>query len=187
MQKLILPLNKATVSASFMNSNYFRKFKFNHYGTDMFGDNLVWSCGNGVILDKGFDELYGNFCSVLYPNCESKLGGSADLIFNFFHMASLADWKIGKVITSDARLGIIGNTGKYTTGTHLHVECYPMTENGPYSGFGSDHFKVNPHYMLNPLYFLYVKSSKPDFQSIKWQGETYTNAEDRRLIYEYES
>lgn len=145
MQRLIQPLNNMIISASFKNANYEKKFGFKHWGVDAYGDSNAWFQGFGVVLAKGRDNMYGNYISVLYPDCYVLDGEtSRSVVANYFHFASLNNLTIGASVTPDTKMGIIGQTGTYATGVHLHTEMrlYHEHEGAKMvSPFGSQYFK----------------------------------------------
>lgn len=173
----------ANISASFMNQNYFKKFKFEHYGVDMFGSHIIWGSGLGIVVNVGCNNLYGNYCSILYPWVEGRNQFFQNLVFNYFHMGS-SYLKPGNVIDKDTKIGMVGNTGTHATGKHLHLECFPLLNRDVnISGFRCDPFKAQPEKMINPMPWLWVKPTDPDFQSIHFADEIYTNKEDRNENY----
>ncbi len=111
---LLSPLSSGKITASYMNSAYRNRFGFNHYGTDIVATNGDWrvrASGYGRVLFTGVDKVLGGTLVVQY----------GDLIARYFHLqatvCTAGDWvEQGEVIA------LAGNTGKYTTGRHLHVE-----------------------------------------------------------------
>lgn len=182
MQKLIMPVNQATVSASFKNDNYKKRFGFAHYGVDMYGSLSIYSPGLGVVLSTGMDPMYGNYVTAYFPHCHPT---GASLIFNFFHLDKITVDK-GDVLNKDILLGVMGKTGTYATGVHLHTEAYymdyPPMKN--FSPFPSKRFhKLPVERMVNPLSILFTKTSAPDSQSIKFTQDGYCNQEDMDRNY----
>lgn len=186
MQYLIMPVNDATVTASFLNSNYRNKFGFSHWGVDMYGaDSIVYSQGHGVVISEGFDNMYGNFVQVLYLNCANP-GRHDDMnvIANYFHLKCTLV-KVGKRVTKDTSLGIMGSTGTYATGIHLHLEMriYKTGENFNLSPYASNNFVEDQSALwFNPLEITHVKKTRPDSQKIRFSDEIYTNELDRNEV-----
>lgn len=76
-QKLILPINKAVVTAGFKNTSYKSQFGFTHYGADMVssaGDKTVWGCGNGTVVATGTDNVLGKVVIVKSLDCTMRDG-----------------------------------------------------------------------------------------------------------------
>lgn len=182
MQKLIMPVNQATISASFKNENYKNRFGFEHYGVDMYGSIAIYSPGNGIVLSTGTDAMYGNYVTAYFPYCWPT---DLPFIFNFFHLSKISVGK-GVVLDKDVVLGLMGQTGTYATGVHLHTEAYymdyPTKKN--FSPFPSKRFhKLPVERMVNPLSILFTKTSAPDNQSIKFTQDDYCNQEDMDRDY----
>ncbi len=170
-QNLILPINKTRITAGYKNVNYKNQFGFNHYGSDSTStnsDRTVWGSGVGQVLEAGFDNVLGNVVVIRYNNCQLKNGTTKDLIQRLYHLDRI-DVVKGQSITKDTRVGLYGNTGKYTTGAHLHVEFdtdvnYPTYS--PTLSSSSNIIKAGTDSTLNPAQVMYVKNSAPDYQSV---------------------
>ena len=170
-QNLILPINKTRITAGYKNVNYKNQFGFNHYGSDSTStnsDRTVWGSGVGQVLAAGFDNVLGNVVIIRYNNCQLKNGTTKDLIQRLYHLDRI-DVVKGQSITKDTRIGLYGNTGKYTTGAHLHVEFdtdvnYPTYS--PTLSSSSNIIKAGTDSTLNPAQVMYVKNSAPDYQSV---------------------
>jgi murein DD-endopeptidase MepM/ murein hydrolase activator NlpD len=176
MQKLIQSVNNMTISASFLNSAYYKKFGFKHYGTDCYGSATIYAQGIGTVLATGTDSCYGNFVVVLYPDVECK----GDIVANYFHLASIATQK-GAAVTKDSKLGVMGKTGTYATGIHLHTEMRPHKpgQAACLSPFATSHFKKDLEAgWFNPLTISHCKSSPPDYQTYAASKNVYINEED---------
>lgn len=108
------PLRGGKITASYMNPAYRNRFGFNHYGMDMVatdGDWRVRASEYGMVLFTGVDEILGGTLVVQYGK----------IVARYFHLQSTVctagDWvEQGEVIA------LAGNTGRYTTGRHLHIE-----------------------------------------------------------------
>ena len=110
----------------------------------------------------------GNVVVIRYNNCQLKNGTTKDLIQRLYHLDRI-DVVKGQSITKDTRVGLYGNTGKYTTGAHLHVEFdtdvnYPTYS--PTLSSSSNIIKAGTDSTLNPAQVMYVKNSAPDYQSV---------------------
>lgn len=189
MQRLIMPVNNSIVSASYKNQNYFKKFGFEHWGVDMYGSLNIYAQGYGVVINAGSDTLYGNFVQVLYLDCESsETGYLGHVVANYFHLNSVLV-KTGQRTTKDTKLGLMGKTGKYATGVHLHLEMriYVYEKFLNLSPFGSENFiEDSTAFWFNPLSISHVKKSAPDSQTMFFSDETYTNILDRKGVLYYE-
>ena len=170
-QKLILPINKMRVTAGYKNSNYQQQFGFRHYGTDLTStnsDRTVWGSGVGTVLLAGYDNVLGNVLVIRYDNCQLTTGATKNLIQRIFHLDRI-DVKQGQSITKDTRIGLYGNTGKYTTGPHLHVEFDTDTSYPSYSptiSTSSNIIKAGTDSTVRPAEVMYVKNSAPDYQTV---------------------
>lgn len=178
-QKLIQPVNNTIVSASYLNTSYATKFGFKHYGYDCYGSSTIYAQGHGVILATGTDSCYGNFVVVMYFDVE----GVGNVIANYFHFASIAVSN-GQLIHKDTALGVIGKTGTYATGVHLHTEMrkYTMGQARMLSPFATQHFKKDlTAGWFDPLSVTYCKASSPDNQTYKTTNDSYINAADKTV------
>jgi murein DD-endopeptidase MepM/ murein hydrolase activator NlpD len=177
MQKLIQSVNNMTVSASFLNEPYEKKFGFKHYGMDCYGSATIYAQGIGTVLATGTDSCYGNFVVVRYEDVEDM----GDIVANYFHLASIAARK-GMAVTKDSKLGVMGKTGTYATGIHLHTEMHPYKAGQAkcLSPFATSHFKKDLKAgWFNPLTVFHCKVSPPDSQTFAATKSVYINEEDR--------
>lgn len=171
-QKLILPINKATITASYKNPNYKTQFKYTHFGIDLIGNITLYASGNGVVTHCGPDSLFGNVIVIVYDTAIVQ-GQEMPITARYFHLASIGV-KVGQRVSKDTVLGYMGKTGKLVTGVHLHLEFdkdvkYPNfspTGNGTIIKGGTDT-------TINPVSVLFVKTTAPDSQSIT--GQSYNN------------
>ncbi len=186
-QKLIQPINKAKITAGYKNSKYKQKFKSTHHGHDMISSNgstTIYASGNGEVLACGLDNVCGNVIAIKYCNCyNSNTKEYQDLVIRYFHLAKINVAK-GDSVTKDTKIGVMGNTGLYTTGTHLHYEidtddrdkyaCYT-----PSISKNSNILKTGTASTINPAFVIHTKTSAPDNQSIKYATDGYVSAEDK--------
>lgn len=191
MQYLILPLNKAQLTAGYKNAQYKQKFGFTHYGCDLSNgandDRTLWAMGEGTVKAAGFDNIFGNTVVVVYPDCYIHgTGKTQDLTVRLYHMASVAV-KAGQKVTTATKLGVMGNTGKYTTGPHVHVEIDTDTQMPTYApglGGNSNIIKKGVDTTLKPADVLYIKPTAPDKQSLTFAAGVYaTKAESELPTY----
>lgn len=126
--------------------------------------------GSGEVVAAGFDNVYGGTAVVLYKNVYLRTGGVADLVARCYHMSAVYV-KAGQNVTTATKIGVMSNTGQYTSGEHLHVEfdtdtkwpCYTIelknNSNIMKQGSGADT-------TIDPAGVLYVKETAPDNQSV---------------------
>lgn len=189
MQKLILPINKCKLTASWKTSAYTNRFGYMHYGADMVstaGSQTVYASGDGVVVASGLDSVVGNVVAVLYLDAKnSRTGAVQDIIVRYFHFDSRKVNKWDKV-TKDTVLGLYGSTGLVGTGKHLHIEvdsdiAYPLYSptvlnssllRGRYLG-------ANDKTMSNPMEWLFCKMSPPDYQTYVTSNDVYIREEDK--------
>lgn len=129
MQRLILPINRAKVSAGYKVAAYKKHFGFAHYGLDMGsaeGNTTVYACGNGTVIATGMDgkhdkDRLGNCIVIVYKDVLLPNGVQCDLSSRMYHFAKI-QCKAGDIVTKDTLIGQYGNTGANGTGAHLHIE-----------------------------------------------------------------
>lgn len=163
MQKLILPLDNCQMTAGYKNEAYRKEFGFAHYGMDLSfvgsSDRTLKAMGDGLVKLAGKDNIYGNIVVVVYQDV--VLSGSSeqkDLTVRLYHMESVSV-KAGQTVKKGDKLGIMGNTGKYTTGTHVHVEIDTDTQYynyGPGLAGDSNLIKAGVDTTLNPQDVLFI-------------------------------
>jgi murein DD-endopeptidase MepM/ murein hydrolase activator NlpD len=179
-QKLIQAVNNMTVSASYLNTAYEKKFGFKHYGFDCYGTNTtVYAQGYGVVLSTGNDSCYGNFAVILYLDVEN----AGDIVANYFHFASVGVSN-GQIINKDTKLGVMGKTGTYATGVHLHTEMrkYELGQERMLSPFSTPSFAKDLQAgWFDPLSVIYCKTNGPDNQTYKTTGDAYINSNNKTI------
>lgn len=189
-QKLIQAVNKTKVTASFKNKPYKDRFKFEHWGVDCCSSEGVltlWAQGEGFVLAKGLDNNYGYFVVIFYPDVYFPDGTSKNIIANYFHMAQSSNQLVGNLVNNyDSQIGVMGKTGTYTTGIHLHTEMRVFHPGDPKmaSPVGTSHFKAHPELeWFNPLEVTYCKTTSPDNQAFTTVSNQYINEEDKKIKY----
>ena len=182
-QKLILPINKARITAGYKNKNYRNQFGYTHYGVDMTdksrNDKRVWGSGNGKVTHAGWHPSGGNVVVVVYENCEATNGKCYDIAMRYFHLDSIKV-KVGQKVTKDTVLGYYGNTGA-SSGAHLHVEVdrdvkYPNYT--PQTSKSNAVLKAGTDSTLDPTLVLWVKTSAPDNQLVCNSGYDTLSSSD---------
>lgn len=193
-QKLILPIDKCYITASKGMPSYYQRFGFVHYGVDMTSsvwNTQVYASGNGIVLETGFDNIFGNTVIIKYPNVLNHITNKIqDVVFRYFHGASILVQK-GQTVNANTKIMMYGQTGKYPVGSHLHLsadyDCnlYQYEAGLKYSG--NIIKKGNDKTMFNPMEVLHCKTSSPDKQSISgdldgtYNGLPYVNKSDLNI------
>lgn len=196
-QTLILPINRAVVTASMGNAAYQARFGFPHYGTDLVsavGDPTVYASGVGTLVAAGWDRYAGNTVIIRYPGAVYRPDGSvADVIFRYFHLAEIARLPTGEnAITKDTVLGQYGGSGMgslHYWSPHLHVEAdtdvrYPrhsptfLPNGGVLFGHRAGATAAT---LRDCLDYLYQKPTAPDHQTYRTAGAPYVNRRDFTL------
>lgn len=187
-QYLILPLNKAQLTAGYKNTAYRAKFGFVHYGMDLSNnptdDRTLWAMGEGTVKAAGYDNVYGNVVVVVYPDVYiPSTKKTQDLTVRLYHMASIVV-KVGQKVTTATKLGVMGNTGKYTTGAHVHVEIDTDTNMPTYApglAGNSNIIKKGVDTTLSPSKVLYIKPTAPDKQTLEYAAGVYADRSEANL------
>lgn len=190
-QTLLLHINRTRLTASWKTQAYRQRFGFHHYGVDMVsaaGQTLVYAGGTGTVLAAGLDSVLGNILVIRYDRALSHSGAQAELVCRLFHFASLLV-RQGQRVTKDIPLGRYGNTGRYSAGSHLHLELdtdtrypfYTPTLSGRSSFFSGSGLGATDATMVNPMSWLYCKTSAPDSQSYTTAGDRYIRPEDEAV------
>lgn len=171
-QKLVLPINQCRITSGYKNTQYKREFGFNHYGMDMTDKNrkdfTVWGCGKGTVLEADWDASTGWTVVIQYDECILTDGTVRSLIQRSWHFDKVYVKK-GQKITKDTKIGLYGDTGKYASGKHLHIEfdtdCnYPTWS--PSFSKSTTIIKAGTDSTIHPNRCLYVKKTSPDYQSV---------------------
>lgn len=182
-QKLILPINNTRITSGFKNETYRKQFGYRHFGQDMTDkdrkDYTVWGCGNGEVLEAAYDDKTGWTLIIRYNDCILADGTVRDIIQRSWHFDKLLVKK-GQKISKDTRVGYYGDTGAYAEGKHLHIEFDSDVKYPAYSpSFAGNTtiIKAGTDTTIDPVKVLYVKASKPDYQSVigSAQSNCWTN------------
>lgn len=187
-QYLILPLNKAQLTAGYKNANYKTKFGFTHYGIDLsngvLDNRTLWAMGNGTVKACGYDNIFGNTVVIVYPDVYiPATGKTQDLTVRLYHMKSIAV-KVGQTVTTATKLGVMGNTGQYSTGAHVHVEIdtdAAMPTYAPGLKASSNIIKKGIDTTLSPSDVLYLKPTAPDKQTLAFKAGVYADQKEAQL------
>ena len=179
-QKLILPINKCHITASYKTPGYKARFGFTHFGVDMVsfaGQSTVYANGNGEVIRTGLDNVLGNVVIARYDDVlNHKTGSSLNVIARYYHLASISV-SAGAKINKDTVLGQYGSTGKYSAGAHLHIE-FDSDTSAPLAsktlgGNSSIIQAADTDTTIDPGCLLYRKATAPDNQEIKVDAGTH--------------
>lgn len=192
-QKLILPIQKAKLTASYKSSAYTTKYGLTHYGCDIVStvyDRNLRASGTGKVVAAGRDSVVGNVVAVLYPQALNRVTGQIkDVVLRYFHLASIGV-KVGSSVTKDTLLGVYGNTGQLPMSPHLHLESDTDTARPLYSPtvLNSSLLRgrskgATDATMQNPLMWLHCKRTAPDNQSWTTAGDSYIRTEDKVMPF----
>ncbi len=140
IQKAILPLNRARVTAGYKNATYRAEMGFTHYGVDMTDAdraNLeVIASFDMVIVASGYDNLMGNTIIAKSVNDvdihNGAKAGARKLVIRMAHLSKILV-KNGETIKKGEVIAHYGSTGTYGGANHLHVEIDTDTSYPTYS------------------------------------------------------
>lgn len=198
-QKLILPMKYTKVTCGYKNEAYYNEFKFNHYGMDVVnlrGDTKLYALGDGKVIAAGWDGPKSNLrgagsgCGYVVvieydnvlPNNSKK---TMNVICTYMHLSGMPLVKEGDSVTAKTLVGYYGQTGRYPTGPHLHIQFDSDTKWPLYCyGSGNEHKllkKGTTDSTIDPLDILY----KGTGQSI-YCGK-YTEYFDERKVMSLKS
>lgn len=185
-QRLILPINRARVTAGYKNENYQKEFGYTHYGCDLTDSKksilTVWGSGKGKVTHCGFHPTGGNVLVVVYKDCELPNGKVMDIAMRYYHLDKIYV-KVGQQITKDTKLALYGNTGA-SHGDHLHIELdgdIRFPNYTPQTSKSNEVLKKGIDTTLNPVDVLWCKTTAPDNQSVVSAGYNTVSSSD--LIY----
>ena len=74
----------------------------------------ILACLEGVVIHRGYDDLDGWIIMIKHPN---------DILSVYKHCSKVLK-EVGDIVKAGDPIGIVGNTGKRTTGPHLHFELW---------------------------------------------------------------
>ncbi len=195
-QRLIMPINQATLRLGYAGYGYtvlikYKGYSYNQsYGWNIVGrngDTTVWGSGNSKVIAAGKDANLGYVAVVHYDACERYNGDHttaankypSGIIIRYFHMSSVKV-QAGQRITKDNIIGYIGATGKQNLFDYnrVHIELdydisYPQWS--PYllnhsMNQGDIIKKGTSDTLILPYYVLHKKESAPDNQSFVKSG-----------------
>lgn len=87
-----------------------------HYGIDIAckKDEGIKAALDGMVIFSGFTTETGNVIAIQHANN----------IVSFYKHCSVIFKKVGSFVKSGEAIGIVGNTGEYSSGPHLHFEIW---------------------------------------------------------------
>jgi murein DD-endopeptidase MepM/ murein hydrolase activator NlpD len=92
---------------------------------------------SGLDLKARYEEVYSMLPGVVTATNYSQNGGyyitvnHGSCVCSYLHLSKLAV-KTGEHVSAGQKIAISGNTGKRTTGPHLHISCRLGNEKGKY-------------------------------------------------------
>jgi len=106
---LFPPVSRGIISSQYNINN-------RHYGIDILcnKDEAIKSVGDGVVIMSSWTRDSGYVLAIYHNN---------NLISIYKHNAKLLK-KVGETVTSGDIVSIVGNTGEFTSGPHLHLELW---------------------------------------------------------------
>lgn len=193
IQRLIQPINDMRVGMGFKSPLYKQRgivksgngTHMDHFGADWWQapgkSKVLWAMGNGTVIAAGLCSTFGNSVVVRYNKClNHRTGEVSDVIVRCFHMASIAVKK-GQAVTTATKLGVIGCTGKFCNGVHVHIEIDTdvMDPLGVPAINPTNLFhwvSKNSVTIQDPAAWVHTKCSAPDNQSVASAGAWYRDA-----------
>lgn len=133
VEKAILPLNEARVTAGYKNPAYRTALGFNHYGVDMADDDrterAIYAPCTMKVTHAGYDDLMGYTIIAVSVNPidihNGLKAGSRRIAIRMAHLDAVYV-KAGDIVKPEGnKIGLYGGTGVYgggSTNRHLHVE-----------------------------------------------------------------
>jgi hypothetical protein len=87
-----------------------------HYGIDLVAapKESVLAVLDGTVVFTGYDPEYGNIIQIQHPNGFLSIDNHNELLLK----------QMGDKVVAGEAIAIIGNTGKLSTGPHLHFELW---------------------------------------------------------------
>ncbi len=124
MNNLIMPMDNCYLTADYKHPRYLAYYKYNHWGWDL-GNNdktaPILASASGEVVVTGHDNTGGNVIIVRYDGVTDRDGKTYDVIARYLHLSSIM-CKVGDKIKRGQVIGRMGNTGKVSSGPHLHIE-----------------------------------------------------------------
>ena len=197
IEKAILPLNNARITAGYKNALYRQEMGFAHFGTDMADVNRkdvsVYAPFKMKIVAVGYDKLMGGSIVAVSVNpIDVHYGakkGARRLVVRMAHLAKTFV-KAGDIVApEDKKIADYGSTGKYGNSPHLHIELdtdvkYP--EYSPTLSKSSTIWKAGRDSTINPMDVFKVDASgqrgyKQSFSHAKSSG-AWVQPDDKTTV-----
>lgn len=136
---MILPMKNSRQVVGYKNRRYQSAWGFPHYGWDFNSSEsepYVYALGQGKVAAEGRDSLFGWTCVIVYPNVyirgQNRVSG---VTCRYYHLKERPSVRAGQAVKAGDVVGIMGNTGTYSSGPHLHITLdtdtnYPCYEPG---------------------------------------------------------
>jgi len=116
-----------------------------HLGIDLIpleNDWTVYSQVDGTITDYGVSDIYGKYFEITtYTGYKLFYAHLERIFWQTQHDDGTWSLDIGTHIQKGTRIGIMGETGKWATGPHLHLEVHILIDGG--------WVPLNPHEIVN--------------------------------------
>lgn len=162
VEKAILPLNQARMTAGYKNEAYRKKMGFPHYGVDMADlhrkDRAVYAPFAMKIVAVGNDALMGNtIIGISEKPIEVHHGpkkGVHRLVVRMAHLDKVYV-KVGDLVKPEGKkIADYGATGKYGGSPHLHIEIdtdIRFPAHSPTLSKSSNIWKAGINTTINPM------------------------------------
>lgn len=162
IEKAILPLNNARITAGYKNPTYHKAMGFQHFGIDMADlkrkDLSVYAPFKMKVAFVGNDTLMGGTIIAVSENLiDVHYGpkkGAHRLVVRMAHLAKVYV-KVGDVVVPEnAKIADYGSTGRYGGSPHLHIELDTDIDYPTYSptlSRSSNIWKKGTDSTLNPM------------------------------------
>lgn len=170
IEKAIMPLNNARITAGYKNAAYEKAMKFKHYGIDMAdlkrADTSVYAPFKMKIVKAGNDNVMGiTLIGVSVNPIDIHHGpkkGFSRLVVRMAHLAKV-HVKEGDVVSpEDKKIADYGMTGVHGNSPHLHVELDTDINYAVYSptlARSSNIWKAGTDSTVNPMDVFKVDAS----------------------------
>lgn len=170
IEKAILPLNNARITAGYKNPTYHKAMGFQHFGIDMADlkrkDLSVYAPFKMKVAFVGNDTLMGGTIIAVSENLiDVHYGpkkGAHRLVVRMAHLAKCFV-KVGDVVEPEGdKIADYGSTGRYGGSSHLHIELdtdinYPTYS--PTLSRSSNIWKAGTDSTVNPMDVFKVDAS----------------------------